>query len=108
MQIAQKLGGYSLGDADLMRRAMGKKNIAEMAKHKDQFVGGAVANGVNKKTANEIFQLMAKFADYGFNRSHSIAYAVLAFRTGLSQGALSVVFLRLGSLARSRRQRQGL
>ncbi len=82
MQIAQKLGGYSLGDADLMRRAMGKKNIAEMAKHTDQFVGGAVANGVNKKTANEIFQLMSKFADYGFNRSHSIAYAVLAFRTG--------------------------
>ncbi len=82
MQIAQKLAGYSLGDADLMRRAMGKKNIAEMAKHTDQFVNGSVGNGIKKKTAEEIFNLMAKFADYGFNRSHSIAYAVLAFRTG--------------------------
>lgn len=81
MQIAQRLAGYSLGDADLMRRAMGKKNIAEMAKHTDKFVSGAVERGTNKKTATEIFSLMSKFADYGFNRSHSIAYAVLAFRT---------------------------
>ena len=82
MQIAQKLAGYSLGDADLMRRAMGKKKIEEMAKHRDTFVSGAVGNNINKKNATEIFELMAKFADYGFNRSHSIAYAVLAFRTG--------------------------
>jgi DNA polymerase III subunit alpha len=81
MQIAQRLAGYSLGDADLMRRAMGKKKIAEMAKHTDKFVNGATANGIKKKTAEEIFSLMSKFADYGFNRSHSIAYAVLAFRT---------------------------
>jgi len=81
MQIAQRLAGYSLGDADLMRRAMGKKNIAEMAKHTDQFVNGATDRGIKKKTAEEIFNLMSKFADYGFNRSHSIAYAVLAFRT---------------------------
>jgi len=81
MQIAQRLAGYSLGDADLMRRAMGKKKIEEMDKHRDTFVSGAVSNNINKRTAAEIFELMAKFADYGFNRSHSIAYAVLAFRT---------------------------
>ena len=81
MQLAQKLAGYSLGQADLMRRAMGKKKIKEMAEHEQTFVGGAVRNGIAKKTAKEIFDLMAKFADYGFNRSHSMAYAVLAFRT---------------------------
>lgn len=82
MQIAQKLAGYSLGDADLMRRAMGKKKIEEMAKHENQFIDGAVERKVPRKTAKQIFDLMSKFADYGFNRSHSIAYAVLAFRTG--------------------------
>jgi DNA polymerase-3 subunit alpha len=81
MQLAQKLAGYSLGQADLMRRAMGKKKIEEMAKHEAIFVDGAVGNGVAKKVAKEIFDLMAKFADYGFNRSHSMAYAVLAFQT---------------------------
>ena len=81
MQLAQKLAGYSLGEADLMRRAMGKKKQAEMAVHETKFIDGAVANGIKRKTAKEIFDLMAKFADYGFNRSHSMAYAVLAFRT---------------------------
>lgn len=81
MQLAQKLAGYSLGEADLMRRAMGKKKIDEMAVHEEKFVDGAVRNGIAKKTAKEIFDLMAKFADYGFNRSHSMAYAVLAFQT---------------------------
>ena len=81
MQLAQKLAGYSLGEADLMRRAMGKKKKAEMDKHESKFVDGAVRNGINKKTAKEIFELMAKFADYGFNRSHSMAYALLAFQT---------------------------
>lgn len=81
MQLAQKLAGYSLGQADLMRRAMGKKKIEEMAVHEETFVNGAVANKIPKRTAKEIFDLMAKFADYGFNRSHSMAYAVLAFRT---------------------------
>jgi len=81
MQVAQKLGGYSLGEADLMRRAMGKKKIDEMAKHRDKFVAGAVARKIDKKVATEIFELMAAFADYGFNRSHSIAYALVAFRT---------------------------
>ncbi|KXK06917.1 MAG: DNA polymerase III subunit alpha [Acidobacteria bacterium OLB17] len=64
-----------------MRRAMGKKKIEEMAKHRDKFVSGAVARKIDKKIATEIFELMAKFADYGFNRSHSIAYALVAFRT---------------------------
>ncbi len=81
MQLAQKLAGYSLGQADLMRRAMGKKKKEEMDKHEETFISGAVANKINKKTAKEIFDLMAKFADYGFNRSHSMAYAVLAFQT---------------------------
>jgi|CXWL01.1.fsa_nt_gi DNA polymerase-3 subunit alpha len=81
MQLAQKLAGYSLGQADLMRRAMGKKKIEEMAVHEQTFIDGAVANKIPKKTAKEIFDLMAKFADYGFNRSHSMAYAVLAFQT---------------------------
>ncbi len=81
MQLAQKLAGYSLGQADLMRRAMGKKKVEEMAEHEETFIAGAVANKIPKRTAKEIFDLMAKFADYGFNRSHSMAYAVLAFRT---------------------------
>ena len=81
MQIAQKLAGYSLGDADLMRRAMGKKKPEEMAPHEIKFIEGAVERGIEKKKAKEIFDLMAKFADYGFNRSHSIAYAYVAFQT---------------------------
>ncbi len=81
MQLLQKLAGYSLGSADLVRRAMGKKKIAEMAVHETTFIEGAVKNGIARKTAKEIFDLMAKFADYGFNRSHSMAYAMLAFQT---------------------------
>jgi DNA polymerase-3 subunit alpha len=81
MQLAQKLAGYSLGDADLMRRAMGKKKREEMAVHEEKFINGAVERGIDKKKATEIFNLMSQFADYGFNRSHSIAYAYLAFQT---------------------------
>src|SRR5207244_11173047 len=72
MQLAQKLAGYSLGEADLMRRAMGKKKRDEMAVHEEKFINGAVANGIPGKKADEIFNLMSQFADYGFNRSHSI------------------------------------
>ena len=82
MQLAQRLAGYSLGEADMMRRAMGKKKKEEMAVHEKKFIDGAIERGVDKKQAKEIFELMAKFADYGFNRSHSIAYAYLAFQTG--------------------------
>jgi DNA polymerase-3 subunit alpha len=81
MQLAQKLGGYSLGEADLMRRAMGKKNREEMARHEEKFIGGAVEKGIKREKAQQIFSLMAQFADYGFNRSHSVAYAYLAFQT---------------------------
>jgi DNA polymerase-3 subunit alpha len=81
MQLAQKLAGYSLGEADLMRRAMGKKKKEEMAKHEEKFVNGAVANGIQEDKARRIFTLMAQFADYGFNRSHSFAYAYLAYQT---------------------------
>lgn len=81
MQLAQKLGGYSLGEADLMRRAMGKKKRDEMARHEEKFVSGAVEKGIKREKAQQIFSLMAQFADYGFNRSHSVAYAYLAFQT---------------------------
>ena len=81
MQLAQKLAGYSLGEADMMRRAMGKKKREEMAVHEEKFVSGAVKNNISKDKAESIFKLMAQFADYGFNRSHSIAYAYLAFQT---------------------------
>jgi DNA polymerase III alpha subunit len=81
MQLAQRLGGYSLGEADLMRRAMGKKNRAEMAVHEEKFIAGCVRNKIPKKKAREIFRLMAQFADYGFNRSHSVAYAHVAYQT---------------------------
>ncbi len=81
MQLAQRLGGYSLGEADLMRRAMGKKKREEMALHEEKFIAGCVKNKIPKKKAREIFRLMAQFADYGFNRSHSVAYAHVAYQT---------------------------
>jgi DNA polymerase-3 subunit alpha len=81
MQIAQKLGGYSLGEADMMRRAMGKKKRSEMAVHEEKFINGSVAKNIKREKAEEIFKLMAQFADYGFNRSHSVAYAYLAYQT---------------------------
>ena len=81
MQIAQVIGGYSLGAADLLRRAMGKKLPEEMAKHRGAFVAGAANNGVSERRANELFDLMEKFAGYGFNKSHAAAYAVLAYQT---------------------------
>ncbi len=81
MQLAQKLAGYTLSEADLMRRAMGKKKREEMAKHEEKFVAGAVERGIKKDKAEKIFSLMAKFSDYGFPRSHAVAYAYLAFQT---------------------------
>jgi len=81
MQIAQVIGGYSLGSADLLRRAMGKKKVEEMAQQRDIFVAGAMNNGVEKKKATELFSLMEKFAGYGFNKSHAAAYALIAFQT---------------------------
>jgi len=81
MQVAQRLGGYSLGGADLLRRAMGKKKAEEMAKHRAIFAEGAAKNGIGAGLANEIFDLMEKFAGYGFNKSHAAAYALLAYHT---------------------------
>ena len=81
MQIAQILAGYTLGGADLLRRAMGKKKPEEMAKQREIFVTGATERGVANATATRIFDLMEKFAGYGFNKSHSAAYAVLAYQT---------------------------
>ncbi|MEK7207783.1 MAG: DNA polymerase III subunit alpha, partial [Pseudomonadota bacterium] len=81
MQIAQVLSGYTLGGADLLRRAMGKKKPEEMAMQRDVFVKGAEQRGVNPKLAADIFDLIEKFAGYGFNRSHSAAYALIAYQT---------------------------
>ncbi|HEX4327673.1 MAG TPA: DNA polymerase III subunit alpha [Burkholderiales bacterium] len=81
MQMAQIMGGYSLGGADLLRRAMGKKKAEEMAEHRQIFRDGAAKNGLNTGKADEIFDLMEKFAGYGFNKSHAAAYALLAYHT---------------------------
>ena len=81
MQIAQVLSGFSLGEADLLRRAMGKKIKKEMAAQKTRFVEGAVGNGVDRARAEYIFELVAKFAGYGFNKSHAAAYALIAYQT---------------------------
>jgi len=81
MQIAQVLAGYSLGGADLLRRAMGKKKPEEMAKQRITFEEGAAANGLDAHLASSIFDLMEKFAEYGFNKSHSAAYALVAYQT---------------------------
>jgi len=81
MQMAQIVGGYSLGGADLLRRAMGKKVPAEMAKHRDIFRDGAMQNGVAEKNADAIFDQMEKFAGYGFNKSHAAAYSLVAYQT---------------------------
>ncbi|OJU90117.1 MAG: DNA polymerase III subunit alpha [Burkholderiales bacterium 66-5] len=82
MQTAQLLGGYSLGGADLLRRAMGKKKAEEMAKHRQIFRDGAAKKGISESTADEVFDLMEKFAGYGFNKSHAAAYSLLAYHTG--------------------------
>ena len=81
MQIAQLLAGYTLGGADMLRRAMGKKKPEEMEKQRAIFTGGAVANQVDEKTATYIFDLMEKFAGYGFNKSHSAGYALVSYQT---------------------------
>ncbi|RZA29551.1 MAG: DNA polymerase III subunit alpha, partial [Lysobacteraceae bacterium] len=81
MQMAQIVGGYSLGGADLLRRAMGKKVPAEMAKHREIFREGAGKDGVSVRKADEIFDLMEKFAGYGFNKSHAAAYSLVAYQT---------------------------
>jgi DNA polymerase-3 subunit alpha len=93
MQIAQVLSGYSLGEADLLRRAMGKKIREEMDKQRVRFVDGAIEGGVDKAQANMIFDLLAKFADYGFNKSHAAAYAIVSYQTAYMKAHYPVEFL---------------
>ncbi len=93
MEIAQVMAGYSLGGADLLRRAMGKKIAAEMAKERPKFIEGAVANGVPKAKAGEVFDLLEKFANYGFNKSHAAAYAVVSYQTAWLKANHPVEFM---------------
>jgi len=93
MQIAQVIGGYSLGAADLLRRAMGKKLPEEMAKQRDIFVAGALQNGVQRNRATQLFDLMEKFAGYGFNKSHAAAYALLAYQTAFMKAHHAAAFM---------------
>ena len=93
MQAAQALAGYTLGAADLLRRAMGKKKPEEMAKHRDLFVKGAArANNIPANKANQIFDLLEKFAGYGFNKSHAAAYAIVAYQTAYLKANYPVEF----------------
>ena len=93
MQIANRLAGYSLGEADLLRRAMGKKNAEEMAKQRQRFVKGALDRGFPEKKIEKIFDLMEQFAGYGFNKSHSAAYALLAYQTAYLKTHYPVEFM---------------
>ncbi|MCM2322138.1 MAG: DNA polymerase III subunit alpha [Oligoflexia bacterium] len=93
MQIARELAGYSLGQADLLRRAMGKKKPEEMAKHREIFVKGATEKGLPAAKAESIFDLMAKFAEYGFNKSHSAAYGVLTYQTAYLKTTFPAEFM---------------
>ncbi len=89
MQAAQVIGGYTLGGADLLRRAMGKKKVEEMVKQRATFVAGAAEKGIAQQKADEIFDYMEKFAGYGFNKSHAAAYSLVAYPNRLAQSALS-------------------
>ena len=94
MQIAQVMGGYSLGGADLLRRAMGKKIAEEMAKERPKFIDGAFnTHGIDKEKAGEVFDLLEKFANYGFNKSHAAAYAVVSYQTAYLKANYPVEFM---------------
>jgi DNA polymerase-3 subunit alpha len=93
MQIAQVLSGYTLGEADMLRRAMGKKIKAEMDAQRERFVKGAIEREVKADLANFIFDLLAKFADYGFNKSHAAAYALIAYQTAWFKAHYPAEFL---------------
>jgi DNA polymerase III subunit alpha len=93
MQIAQRLAGYTLGGADLLRRAMGKKKPEEMAKQRGVFVAGAAERGIGERIANAIFDQMEKFAGYGFNKSHAAAYALLSYQTAYLKAHFPAAFM---------------
>ena len=107
MQISSALAGYSLGKADLLRRAMGKKKAEVMAKEKAGFLDGAKAKAVDSKVAERVFDLMEKFAGYGFNRSHSAAYGLLTYQTALPEALLPGRVLRGAADLRQGRHRRG-
>ncbi|MBK16996.1 MAG: DNA polymerase III subunit alpha [Prochlorococcus sp. SP3034] len=93
MKIAQDLAGYSLGEADLLRRAMGKKKVSEMVKHRNIFVEGSVNKGVEKKIANDLFDQMVLFAEYCFNKSHSTAYGAVTYQTAFLKAHFPVAYM---------------
>ena len=93
MKIAQDLAGYTLGEADLLRRAMGKKKLAEMQKHRDIFIDGSAKNGVSQKIAEELFDQMIKFAEYCFNKSHSMAYGYVTYQTAYLKANYPVEYM---------------
>ncbi|WP_028535766.1 DNA polymerase III subunit alpha [Paludibacterium yongneupense] len=93
MQISQIIGGYTLGGADMLRRAMGKKKAEEMDKHRGLFVEGALKKGYKQELAEHLFDLMAKFAEYGFNKSHTAAYAVVAYQTAWLKAHHTAAFM---------------
>jgi DNA polymerase-3 subunit alpha len=93
MQIAQLMGGYSLGGADLLRRAMGKKIKEAMDAERPKFESGAAKKGVDKQKAKEVFDLLEKFANYGFNKSHAAAYAVVSYQTAWLKANYPVEFM---------------
>src|SRR5690606_33385945 len=92
MQIARDMGGYSLGGADILRRAMGKKKASEMEKHKAIFIAGAKERGHAEDKAGHVFDQMAHFAGYGFNKSHSAAYALITYQTAYLKAHFPVEF----------------
>ena len=93
MQISQIIGGYTLGGADMLRRAMGKKKPEEMAKHRTTIAEGAAAKGYNPELAENLFDLMTKFAEYGFNKSHTAAYAVVSYHTAWLKAHHTAAFM---------------
>ena len=93
MQIAQERSGYSLGGADILRRAMGKKIKSEMDRQRQTFIDGAVARGVEGHTARHIFEQVDKFAGYGFNKSHAAASALIAYQTAWFKANYPVAFM---------------
>ncbi|MEP0754998.1 DNA polymerase III subunit alpha [Trichocoleus sp. Lan] len=93
MKMAQDLAGYSLGQADLLRRSMGKKKVSEMQKHREAFIDGAAKNGVKEKIAEDLFEQMVKFAEYCFNKSHSTAYAYVTYQTAYLKANYPVEYM---------------
>jgi DNA polymerase-3 subunit alpha len=93
MQVAQRIAGYTLGQADVLRRAMGKKKVDEMAKEKDKFIAGSKQQGFKEENAGKIFDILEKFAGYGFNKSHAAAYSVIAYQTAFLKANFPAEFM---------------